>query len=292
MSTPVLFAINAPCVGDSATPAFAPADPAEPFVNVMDLAVTRGDGIFETAGIVDGRVQALDAHLTRFIRSARIMDLPEPDRQVWTEGIRAAVAAHEPGHELLVKFILTRGVEGTGIPTAWAYVTEAEDFTAVRTHGISVVTLSRGYRHDVAEHFPWLLQGAKTLSYAVNKAMLREAARRGADDVIMTSIDGYVLEGPSSTVVLQLGDRILTPRTDQGILAGTTQGSAFEFFEQQGLPVSYDLVPLERLAEADHLWLLSSSRLAAPVNAIDGSPKFVNTELSARLNDALLARQS
>ncbi len=290
MSKPVLFAIYAPIVGDTTSPAFGQADAAEPFVNVMDLSVTRGDGIFETASVVDGHIQALEQHLARFVRSAALLDLPTPDAAVWAEAIRAAVAAHEPAHERFVKFIMTRGIEGTGIPTAWAYVDDAEDFTEERTAGIAVVTLSRGYRHDIAATSPWLLQGAKTLSYAVHKSVLREANRRGAQDVILTATDGYVLEGPTSSVVLRIGDRILTPSTDQGILAGTTQASVFEFFESEGLVAEYGLVTVEQLAQADAVWLVSSVRQAAPVNAIDGVALPVDFELTNRLNTALLAR--
>ena len=97
------------------------------------------------------------------------------------------------------------------------------------------MSLDRGYRHDVAETSPWLLQGAKTLSYATNRAALREAARRGADDVIFVSSDGFALEGPTSNVIVRNGDRVRTPQTDQGILAGTTQASVFEFFEARGI---------------------------------------------------------
>ena len=56
-----------------------------------------------------------------------------------------------------------------GEPTAWAR-TEVWATTPPATVGIRVVTLDRGYRHDVAQTSPWLLQGAKTLSYAVNRA--------------------------------------------------------------------------------------------------------------------------
>lgn len=36
----------------------------------------------------------------------------------------------------------------------------------------------------------------------MNMAALRHAARLGADDVIFLSSDGFVLEGPRSTVVI------------------------------------------------------------------------------------------
>ena len=53
-----------------------------------------------------------------------------------------------------------------------------------------------------AADMPWLLAGAKTLSYAVNMAALRHAERQGAGDVIFISSEGNVLEGPRSTVVI------------------------------------------------------------------------------------------
>lgn len=288
MTTPVLFFVDdlaegVPTPGQS----FHRADPAAPQLTVLDLSVTRGDGIFETAGVLQGHVQALDAHLRRFARSARILDLPAPRLDVWRATILAAVAAYGAAGRAYVKFIMTRGIEGTGVPIGWAYVAEADDFTAARRDGIRVVTLDRGYRQDVAQTSPWLLQGAKTLSYAVNKAVLREAARRGADDVIFTSSDGYALEGPTSTVLARFGDTYATPDTDQGILAGTTQARAFTHLEQAGHPCEYRRITTTELAAADALWLLSSTRLAAPVRALDGRAVVVDAETTARLLAAL-----
>lgn len=82
------------------------------------------------------------------------------------------------------------------------------------------MTLDRGYRSDVAATSPWLLQGAKTLSYAVNMAALREARRRGADDVVFVSTDGLILEGPSSTVISRRGDEFVTPPQNSGSCRG------------------------------------------------------------------------
>jgi 4-amino-4-deoxychorismate lyase len=291
MSTPTLFFVDDLAEGVPATPTrFHQADPAAGQINVMDLSVTRGDGIFETAGFQHGHPMALEAHLRRFANSARILDLPAPRLEVWRDAILAAVAAHEPEPMLSAKFIMTRGVEGTGLPIGWVYVFGGDEHVVERRDGIAVVTLDRGYRHDVAKTSPWLLQGAKTLSYAVNKSVLREAARRGADDVIFISSDGFVLEGPTSSVIVRHGDTFATPATDQGILAGTTQASAFAWLEQQGHTTEYREVRPEELVDADGLWLLSSTRCAAPVRELDGRQMPINRETTDAMNAALLTR--
>jgi 4-amino-4-deoxychorismate lyase len=280
--------------GSPGDPGYVLADADAPHVNVMDLGVTRGDGIFESISIAGGHPQALEAHLARLAHSAALLDLPAPDLPVWRNAVFAAIEVNSaaPGspEELFAKLVMTRGIEGVEKPVGWVYVSGIPNFTAARSSGIRVVSLDRGYRHDVAQTSPWLLQGAKTLSYAVNRAVLREAARRGADDVIFLSSDGFVLEGPSSSVVLQHGDRIRTPGTDQGILAGTTQASVFEFFAARGNATSYEPIPAEDLQTADALWLVSSVRQAAPVRRLDGTELAVDSDLATELNAFLLAR--
>jgi 4-amino-4-deoxychorismate lyase len=263
------------------------ADPSAPQLSVLDLGATRGDGIFETISVGDGFPQALEHHLTRFARSATALDLPAPDLDTWREAILATIAGLDREPEAFVKTVLTRGVEVDGRPTGWAYGAISEDFTAQRTNGIRVVMLDRGYRHDVEHTSPWLLAGAKTLSYAINRAAVREAVRRGADDVIFVSSDGIVLEGPTSTVVFRRGDTLYSPGTGLGILDGTTQANLFRYAETLGLATAFELATPDSLKAADAAWLVSSVRLAAPVRELDGQPLPVDAELTAAMNEYL-----
>lgn len=149
---------------------------------------------------------------------------------------------------------------------------------------------SRGYELTVQTDALWLLQVAKTLSYAVNRAVLREAARRGADDVLFTTIDGYVFEGPTSSLVAKFGDTIATPAQSGGVLHGTAQIGASAFFKGAGFRTEYRHMRVSEPADADALWLTNSARLAAPIRAVDAKYVNVDAELTGRLNGALRGR--
>ncbi|PZU31240.1 MAG: aminodeoxychorismate lyase [Microbacterium sp.] len=267
---------------------FTPVDPAAPALTVGELSTQRGDGIFESIGVVDGHAQEVDAHLERLAHSARLCELPAPNTAQWRAAVELA-AEHCGAGESVIKLILSRGVEHGPAPTAWVTAAEASDFSRARREGIAVVTLDRGYPLDVPARAPWLLLGAKTLSYAVNMAALREARRRGAADAIFTTTDGYVLEAPTASLILRRGDTFTTPAPTAGILHGTTQLSLFEHLEARGFAVAYETIPAVALAAVDAAWLVSSVRLAAPITAIDGAALPVDAEFTASLNAYLLS---
>lgn len=262
---------------------FTEVDPSAPALTVGELSTQRGDGIFESIGVVDGHAQEVEAHLERLAHSAHLCELPEPHIAQWREAIARAAARCGDG-EAVIKLILSRGVEHGPAPTAWVTAATAGDFTAARTHGIRVVTLDRGYDIGVPARAPWLLLGAKTLSYAVNMAAIREAKRRGADDAVFVSSDGFVLEAPTASLILRRGDTFVTPAPNGGILHGTTQLSLFEHLALQGFATAYETIPAADLVAADAAWLVSSVRLAAPIVAVDGQELPHDAAFTASMN--------
>ncbi|GAB3995107.1 hypothetical protein GCM10029992_11440 [Glycomyces albus] len=55
-------------------------DSDEPILCADDLGVLRGDGVFETINVREGRAFLLDAHLDRMSNSARRMEFELPDK--------------------------------------------------------------------------------------------------------------------------------------------------------------------------------------------------------------------
>ena len=69
-------------------------------------------------------------------------------------------------------------------------------------------------------------------------AAQRHAHAVGADDVVFTSLEGQLLEGPTSTVVWAAGGTLHTPPLETGILAGTTMARLFARAADDGWPTS------------------------------------------------------
>lgn len=275
-------------------------DPGRPLLYADDLAAVRGDGVFETLLVRDGRACLVEPHLRRLVGSAALMDLPKPDLPAWRAAIQIAEDqwSAQTDAEGALRLVYSRGRESGSDPTAYLTVTAlAPRVESARTKGVSALMLDRGLAVSGAEAMPWLLAGAKTLSYAVNMAALRHAARRGADDVIFVSSDGYILEGPRSTVVIATpgdGGRpcLLTPPPWYPILRGTTQQALFEVARDAGYDCDYQSLRPADLLAAQGIWLISSITLGARVHTLDGTslpPAPLRNEVRALVETAILS---
>jgi 4-amino-4-deoxychorismate lyase len=258
-------------------------DPTTAVVRADDPGVTRGDGCFEGCRVHDGTVAKLDAHLARMTRSAAALEIPF-DPAPWPALIAEAVAAWgEPG-EAGMKLFLTRGPAG-GDPTGFVTITSLpRDYPRQRQAGLKIITLGRGLESDAFADAPWLLGGVKLLSYAINMAAQREAARRGADDVIFVSADGIVLEAPTGSVVWAEGRTLhTTPLGATGILAGTTQALLFERAAGAGWTTTFSRVTVEELQAAEIVWLIGSVRGPVDVVELDGKARPRRPEVDAEI---------
>lgn len=270
-------------------------DPAQPLVYADDLAAIRGDGVFETLMVRDGQVRNMQRHRERFLSSAHMLDLPEPQEERWLDATTLAVThfmelVHAP--EAALRWVYSRGRESTHQPTGWVMVTPvSSEIVQARVHGVKVMTAARGFHIDVSQRSPWALIGAKTLSYAANMAALRYAQAHGVQDVIFVSEEGFVLEGPTSSIIVQQGNTLVTPPIQAGVLPGTSQAALFRLASQRGWNVDYKPLTVEDLLAAEGVWMVSSVRVQARVTQLDGKdlPRSVQAdEIEAMVTEAVV----
>jgi 4-amino-4-deoxychorismate lyase len=215
-----------------------------------------GDGVFETLHLRPSGPWLLQEHLDRLTRSAALLDMPPPDPDV--SGLSASDGA--------LRIIYTRNLLHVGVSEI------PEAVLRERRDGIRV--LSAGLGAAAGERPPWSLSAAKSLSYANNFAARRWAARQHADDVVWLSLEGYVLEGPTASIVWLAGDELGTvPWEEAGILPGITAAHLLSLAPSAGLRPVQRMITLPELAAADAIWFSSSLRGLAEVVSLDGEPR-------------------
>lgn len=249
-------------------------DPAQPIVRADDQGVVRGDGVFDALLAVNGVARDLDAHLDRLSASARLLQLPEPDRVGFIRAIEAILQAWdwaaEP--EAVLRTIHTRGAEGINEPNGWVMAAPLDAASRrQRSVGVRVLLLDRGFDGTGIADLPWLLPGAKSLSYGINMAAKRYAVNNGADDVVFVTPTGGLLEGPTSSVVLDLDGELVTPAQD-GILRSITIDDLVEATAKAGITMRFAPLTVEDFARCRGAWLLSSGRILARITHLDGKP--------------------
>ena len=248
-------------------------DPAQPIVRADDQGVVRGDGVFDALLAAVGHTRHLAAHLERLAQSARLLDLPEPDADGYRRAVDAILRAWDwrTHPEAVLRLIHTRGPEGVDDrPSGWVMAAPLDEASRrQRVAGVRVLLLDRGFEGDEVAQLPWLLPGAKSLSYGINMAAKRYAVANGADDVIFHAPSGRLLEGPTSSVVLDLDGVLVTPPLD-GILRSITVEELVAKGPAHGLDVRFGELSVDDLDRCRGAWLLSSGRILARVTHVDG----------------------
>lgn len=223
--------------------------PGEAAIPVDDDGLLRGDGAFEVLRLYRGRPFAFDDHLGRLSDSARGLRLA-----LDTGAIRAdaeAVLRAAGPVDAILRLVVTRGGHRL------AMVEPLPDHPPALTLATVEEVPSR------------LLDGLKSLSYAGNMLANRLAAEQGADQALLVTPHGRLLEAPTSSFFCALDDDgpLVTPPLSEHLLDSITRRRLLQLVEVQQRPLTRADLP--RMREA---FLASTTREVHPVAAIDGEP--------------------
>jgi branched-chain amino acid aminotransferase len=214
---------------------------------VTDDGLLRGDGVFEVIRIYAGRPFALDEHLERMAGSAANLrlELSPPD----VAADLAALLEEAGAVDAAVRVLVTRGGHRLALLEALADLPP--------TLALATVTYAP----------PRVMDGIKSLSYAANMLTRRLAIERGADDALLVTPHGRVLEGPTTSFFYVLDGALHTPPLDDHILDSITRRHVLAASDATERITTMDDLP--RLEEA---FMASTLREVHPVHAIDGRP--------------------
>jgi 4-amino-4-deoxychorismate lyase len=272
-------------------------DPALMVIPFDDHMVHRGHGIFDTAGLVDGKIYDLEAHLDRFLLSADRSRLRLPCSRDEMRDIIIRTTAASGKRDGSIRYWLSSGPGSLELtPAAGA----EPGFFVMIFGGLSYP--ERWYREGLkvmTTTYPIkapLYAITKATNYLPNVLMQMEAKEAGFDNGVFIDADGNVGESSNMNVAFVSRDRALVHPKFDHILSGCTSLRLLELarvLKDRGLVKAIEVrdIPVAEARLSREMLLLGSSIKVAPIiqwddQAIgDGKPGPVSAALLRLLDD-------
>lgn len=256
-------------------------------ISAEDRGFTLGDGVFDTALALNGRVFARGRHVDRLFDAARTLGIA-----VERARIEDALDAALTSAPSILRTTLTRGVAharglwpaSMGEPTV--LVTTSPWSPTLLGQPARLVTAT-GRRNEFSP-----TANLKTLNYLDHILAAREAAAAGVDDALILNTQGRVACSTIANVFALIDGTLITPPLSEGCLPGIMRALVIEMAPALGFAVGErPLLPAE-LITAEAAFLTNSVRFLRPVTALDGRELTAHPatdRLAAALTDRLTA---
>lgn len=261
-------------------PVDKPVAPAE------SRGLMYGDGIFETFRTYSGQIFLLEKHLTRLKAGLNTLDIPAPtDLQI--DKLKPLVSELLEKNDLSDAIIRVQAWRGG--KRGYRPDSEARSHFSVTASPCpetfdppKLVSVDR--RRIPSEALPSDCKHSNGINYIL---AAREAEKKGGDDALMQTSDGWISETTIANIFWNKGDRVFTPSIDCDLLPGITRNIILDLIRQHdSLKLNEGTFELDHILDADSAWICNSVREILPVKQIDEHSLDVNhkaiTELKRR----------
>ncbi|NEU11259.1 class IV aminotransferase [Methylobacterium sp. BTF04] len=251
--------------------------------DLTDRGLTLGDGAFDTALALDGRIVFAEAHVARLVAAAASLGFAVDPIQI-AEAMRAVASAFP---QAAIRTTVTRGSGPRGLappaeprPMLWASaapVAPGFAFAPLRLHPTAI------RRNETSP-----TSRLKTLGYLDAVLAAGEARAAGFDEALFLNTRDAVACAGTGNLFALFGTRLATPPLHDGVLAGIVRGEILGSATAFGFKPEERSLTLPELLRADAVFLTNSLRGIAPVTAI-GMTVFTDHPAMAVLIAALRA---
>lgn len=230
-------------------------------ISPMDRGFLFGDGVYEVMARVDGQVRAKSLHEKRLAASLESIQLTVSVEQIFNDIDRLIAKANLESAKIYVQ--VTRGAPAVRdhafpvdvAPTVFLTINEFDVMTYEACKAI--------VRPDIR----WRRNSIKSVSLLSNVLLMQEATVSGAQEAILFR-EAYVTEASTSNVFLIQGNTVVTPPLSDSILPGITRHLVLEMAEALGIKATEKNVRVDSLADADGIFVSSSTRGLMPINEL------------------------
>jgi D-alanine transaminase len=244
-------------------------------ISPLDRGFLFGDGVYEVVPSYSGKLVGFKPHLQRMNEGLEAIDI----KTGWSE---------KQWLDLCLKLIQDNGAGNIGIYiqiSRGTYDSRAHRFPEVVTPTIfafcfeiaspPVADKSRvkTYTVSTARDIRWDRRDIKSTSLLGNVLHYQQGVEQGNQETLLYNDRDELTEASSCNAFIVKNGTVITPPLDHQKLPGITRQILLDILLKDGqIPVEERIVSMQEVAEADEVWITSSSREIAPVVAIDSVP--------------------
>jgi branched-chain amino acid aminotransferase len=257
--------------------------PRAPF-DLTDRGLLLGDGVFDTALVLGGRIFCGEAHLKRLFEAMAALGIRADHGQIH----QAAEALSARGKDGVLRLTVTRGPGPRGLrPQEPQHPTILATFAPLSPNLFFAplsLHLSAIRRNETSP-----TSRLKTLNYLDAILAARDAAEKGHDEALLLNCAGRVACAAAGNVFAVFGQEIVTPPLSEGVLPGIIRSVILAECGAREAALDFTEV-----MTADALFVTNSVRLISPVTrlgdrALRSSESRVIGDLQHHIRQALLA---
>jgi D-alanine transaminase/branched-chain amino acid aminotransferase len=256
-----------------------PAD--EAVLQVNDMAIQRGYGVFDFFKVVNGRPVFLEDHLNRLYRSMEALHLSIRQNKAALKREIESLVRKNALPECGVRITVTGGYAPDGYS-----IVEPNCIITVQSLQLSR-TIDQGIALMTYEHLRQL-PGVKTIDYLMAVSLQSFMKSKGAQDILYYSND-MVTECPRSNFFIVNKSGVLqTPAYN--VLQGITRKKILDIAKAQGLEAEETMLTPDDVFNAKEAFITSTTKHILPVWQIDGKKIGSGTtgKLTRQLSESLI----
>jgi branched-chain amino acid aminotransferase len=219
---------------------------AQASVSIFDRGFLYGDGVFETMRVYGGRMFRAHEHMERLFAGLRALGI---ESVLSPEELRAVCRGLAETNDVLDGMARVYRTRDSTVATVRPHALRPPNLTAI----VSTMCVDSCFsRHKTANRLPYILAQ-------------QQAADEGADEAVLLSPAGRVVEFSASNLFVVKDGSIYTPPLEDGPLPGITRHAVLTLAAELGIPARETGFGPEFLETADEVFATNSLIELAPV---------------------------
>ena len=253
--------------------AYLPLEEAR--ISPLDRGFLFGDGIYEVVPSYAGSMVGFAPHIARMksgLAAVGIkLDWSESD---WADLCNRLIEENGAGN-LGIYLHVSRGADTKrfhGFPENVAPTVFAFAFDIAPPPNADKA-LAKGYKVSTARDLRWERCHIKSTALLGNVLHFQQGYEKGHNETILFNANNELTEASACNAFIVKDGVVITPSLDNQLLPGITRQIVLDVLRNDGsIAVEERTVTMDEVANADEVWITSSSKEIAPVTEVDGIP--------------------